>query len=446
MQMKNYLLKFSTISIIVFCLFCISSCCCDPLNPDQLTPYDDDGVLKKEHFSSFYSSEKPGRICMYMESSGSMNGLFRPKHGTRFQYDISAILTCGELTNIITGVNIFNNNGDGVQQYDPSEFRRKMNKGDFVSQQSTFIPAMINTMLKDFDACACDVAVLISDMKYSPVRSDGTVTQTDIQQYELDIKNLFESRFTETDMSVSLICCESEFLDKNGRVLCSEFPYYLVLVGKASNVAWVRNQIIEVLNDKNNLMGCIDFNVNYGCPKYTILSNEVIGAIRNSNELTSYLSGQHCSSIVGFDDSFQPVKVVFGANYNHLPQTLVTSLQFDDFSICSHWGHNLDAKIVNIDYGQNHKSSNECSYVAPNIYLTVELTGLSMYEDDVIEVKLDSKSQDIEWLNKYYGATREGELGKTYLLESFINGLKLAKPLYDIQNSSMYMFVSKNNN
>ena len=101
---------------------------------------------------------------------------------------------------------------------------------------------------------------------------------------------------------------------------------------------------------------------------------------------------------------------------------------------------------MNIDYDQNHKSSNECSYVVPNMYLTVELTGLSMYEDDVIEIKLDSKSQDIEWLNKYYGATREGELGKTYLLESFINGLKLAKPLYDIQNSSMYMFVSKNNN
>lgn len=443
--MKNYLLKFSTISIIVFCLFCISSC--DPLNQDQLMPYDDDGVLKSEHFSSLYSSDKPGRICMYMESSGSMNGLFRPKQSTRFQYDIKAILTSGKLTNIITGVIIFNNSGNGIQQYDSRDFLKKLNEGDFVSQQSTFIPSMINTMLNDVDSCACDVAVLISDMKYSPVRSDGTVTQTDIKQYELDIKNLFESRFTETDMSVSLICCESEFLDKNGRVLCSEFPYYLVLVGKASNVAWVRNQIIEVLNAKPNLIGCIDFNVNYGCPKYTILPNEVIGAIPNRNELTtSYLSEKHCSSIVGFDDSFQPVKVVFGVNYSHLPQTLVTSLQPNDFSVSSYWGSNIDAKIVNVDYGKKFKSSSESSYVSPNMYLIVELTGLSMSDDDVIEIKLDSKSQDIEWLNKYYGATREGELGKTYLLESFINGLKLAKPLYDIQNSSMYMFVSKNNN
>ena len=446
MQIKNYLLSFTTTIIVVSYLLIVFSSSCKTLNQTPLPHYNEEGVLEEKIFNSFYTSEVPESISLYIESSGSMNGLFRPNQSTRFQYDISAILTCRELTDVITGVNIFNNNGDGVQQYNPSDFRKKMNTGDFVSQQSTFIPAMINTMLNDVDSCACDVAVLISDMKYSPVRPNGMVTKTDIQQYELDIKNLFESRFTETDMSASLICCESEFLDKNGRVLCSEFPYYLVLVGKASNVAWVRNQIIEVLNDKNNLIGCIDFNVNYGCPKYTILPNEVIGAIRNINELTSYLSGQHCSSIVGFDDSFQPVKVVFGVNYSHLPQTLVTSLQLDDFSICSHWGHNLNAKIVNIDYGQNHKSSNECSYVVPNMYLTVELTGLSMYEDDVIEIKLDSKSQDIEWLNKYYGATREGELGKTYLLESFINGLKLAKPLYDIQNSSMYMFVSKNNN
>ena len=193
-------------------------------------------------------------------------------------------------------------------------------------------------------------------------------------------------------------------------------------------------------------MGCKDFNINYGCPKYTILPNEVIGAIRNSNELTSYLNGQHCSSIVGFDDSLQPVKIVLGINYSHLPQTLTSSLQPDDFCISSHWGNNLNGKIVNIEYGQSHKSSSECSYVTPSMYLTVELTGLSMYDDDVIEVKLNSQSQDIEWLNKYYGATREGELGKTYLLESFINGLKLAKPSYDIQNSSMYMFVSENDN
>jgi hypothetical protein len=272
------------------------------------------------------------------------------------------------------------------------------------------------------------------------------VTKTDIQQYELDIKNLFESRFTETDMSASLICCESEFLDKNGRVLCSEFPYYLVLVGKASNVAWVRNQIIEVLNDKNNLIGCIDFNVNYGCPKYTILPNEVIGAIRNINELTSYLSGQHCSSVVGFYDSYQPVKVVFGVNYSHLPQTLISSLQPDDFSISSYWGSNLDARIVNIDCDQNHKPSNEHSFVSPNVYLTVELTGLNIYEDDVLKIKLNSELQDIEWLNKYYGATHEGELEKTYLLESFIKGLELAKPFYDVQDSNMYMFISRNNN
>ena len=192
MQIKNYLLSFTTTIIVVSCLLIVFSSSCKTLNQTPLPHYNEDGVLEEKIFNSFYTSEVPESISLYIESSGSMNGLFRPNQSTRFQYDISAILTCRELTDVITGVNIFNNNGDGVQQYNPSDFRKKMNKGDFVSQQSTFIPAMINTMLNDVDSCACDVAVLISDMKYSPVRPDGTVTKTDIQQYELDIKNLFE--------------------------------------------------------------------------------------------------------------------------------------------------------------------------------------------------------------------------------------------------------------
>lgn len=444
--MKNYLFIFVTTCIIAFCLYGILSCSCNPLNENLLSPYNEDGVLQNDYLTSFYSSEKPDKISLYIESSGSMNGLFRPNYSTKFQYDISAILTCSELANIITGVNIFNNKGDGVRQYEPSEFRIKMNRGDFVSNQSTFIPAMIKTMLNDVDSCACDVAVLISDMKYSPVQPNGTVSQTDIEQYELDIKNLFGRRFEDTDMSVSLICCESNYLNIHGQELCAEFPYYLVLVGSALKVAWTRNQIIEELNEKNNLMGCIDFNINYGCPKYTILPDEIIGAIPNNNELTSYLSGRHRSSIVGFDDSFQPVNVVLGINYRHLPQILVTSIQPEDFSISSHWGSNVDAKIVNVDCDRTHKSSSEHSFVSPNMYVTVELTGLNMYDDDVVKIKLDSKSQNIEWINKYYGATREGELGRTYLLESFIRGVNIAKPSYNIQNSSMCIFVSRDNN
>ncbi len=451
--MKNCLHTFGITSIIALCLFCSFSCCRNHLNKNLLSPYNEDGILKDEIRTSFYSLEKPDKISMYIESSGSMNGLFRPNFSTRFQYDISAILTGGELNNLITGVNIFNNRGDGVQQYEANEFRRKMNRGDFVSQQSTFIPAMIQTMLSDVDSCACDVAVLISDMKYSPVQSNGKVTPTAIEQYKLDIKNLFEGRFEKSDLSVSLICCESNFLDRSGRELCSEFPYYLVLVGKASKVAWTRNQIIEVLNEQNNLTGCIDFNINYGCPKYTILPNEIIGALRNNNELTSDFSGKHCSSVVGFDDSIQPVKVVLGVNYGHLPQTLVTSLKPENFTISSYWGSNVDARIVHVDYGCDHKSSTEHSFVNPNLYLTVELTGLKMYDDDVVNIKLNSKSQNVAWLNKYYGATREGELGKTFLLESFIEGLNLAAvtentktPLFNVQNCSMCMFVSRDGN
>lgn len=441
--MKNYFpLALCTIAFVILCMY---ACRPNPLNQMELTPYDQDGVLKKERFESFYSLEKPDGVGLYIETSGSMNGLFRPNQSTKFQYDLSAVLTSTELKNVITGVNIFNNSGDGVQKFGSVEFREKMNKGDFISQRSTYIPRMIETMLSDVDSCACDVAVLISDMKFSPVESNGTVTKVAIDQYKLEIKKLFEERFKDNDMSVSLICCESNFLDKKGSELCAEFPYYFVVVGKSSRVAWVRNQMMEVLSEQNNLMGCIDFNVNYGCPNYTVLINETIGATQNYNEPKSYLSGLHSSSIVDFNDSYQPVRVVVGVNYRHLPLTLTKSLRPNDFKVSSFWGGNLNAKIVAID-NKNHQTCSQHEYVSPNVYLTIELAGLNMYEDDVVEIVLDSESQNIDWLNKYYGATREGELDKTFLLEGFIEGLNLAKPIYNVQNSSMSVFVSKDSN
>ena len=450
--MKKCLSVFAGISayaIVAFCLLFI--CACGDINEYLLPPYDKDGVIKSEYLEKMYTCEAPDNISLYIESSGSMNGLFRKGLSTKFQYDISAVLTSDEMKNRIVGVNIFNNDGKSVRKYNSADFRNKMNSGDFISQSSTFIPNMVETMLKDVDSLTCDVAVFISDMKYSPVRPGGKVSQTDIDQYRLDIKNIFSGRFKNADYSVGLICCESNFLAGNGREICAEFPYYFVIVGKSSKVAWVRNQIVHSLSHKNNVKGCADFNVSYGYPKYTILPKSIFGGLVNNYEVAEGLFSKHCSSILSFDDTMSPVRLVVGVNYNHLPQTFLEQLRPVDF-VCSSYYRDVNIKVVEVAHANNCVSQDHMVNVRPNLFLTLELTGLKYYDDDVINICLAAKQQNMESFDKYYGATREGELGKTYLLEAFIDGLKDAAtvqgsktPKFNLQNGDMYIFVSRKN-
>ena len=448
--MKKFLSTLCVIGVVAICILCLIGCPSIPI-----PPYNANGVLDTTQVGPSFSSESPSKVGVYVETSGSMNGLFRNNYSTGFKTDVPYVLTASAIKSKIVGVNIFNNEGDGIlHQYQPSEFITKMMSGEFISQRSTYIPKMVETMLKDIDSCVCDVAVLISDMKYSPVNSKGVVTPVVIAAFRREIKSLFETRFESSDLSVSLICCESNFLDRSGNELCADFPYYFVVVGKMAKVAWVRNQIINNLNSNNRVKGCVDFNIDYGCPKYTVLPNSILGAVRNPQELAAGFSGKHCSSILGFNDNMQPVKVELGVNYNHLPEMLLNALTPSDFVVDYHYG-GMEAKVVSVERNHNRNASTELNYTGANLLITLELHGLSAYDDEVVKITLNTKSQNSEWLEKYYGAQRESDLSKTFLLEEFVGGLNDAatknfgtagaKLMSNLQNSSMHMFVSRDN-
>ena len=417
------------------------SSCKGSYNKPLIEPFDQDGVLKSSYVKSMYSSTQPDNVVFYVESSGSMNGLFRRNQSTGFKYDVSAILLDPEVKSKTSKVCLFGNKANIIGEYSPEDFRRKMNAGDFVSQASTVVPEMLQRIIDDIKNSVCDVAVFISDMKYSP---GGATHSVAMDQYAIDIQNKFASL---PDLAVSLISCESNYVSANGSVLSNVFPYYFTIVGESSKVAWVRNQFLDALSGQSRPIGCVDFGVDYGCPKYTTLPSTAIGMFRNNFEfMNPAVENTHSSSFTTFDDTIQPAEVVLAVNYRHISQELINCLESQDFTISSHWG---DAKASVTVMPSNYKPTVDASLVRnvnPNTYLKLTISGLDYYDQDVIKVQMQTRQNTVNCMEKYYGAMAEGDLDRTLSIDGFINGLKRAYPTSaNIQNAPIVLFVTKKN-
>jgi hypothetical protein len=110
-----------------------------------------------------------------------------------------------------------------------------MNTGAFVSNSSTQVPKMLESIYNDFDPKAGEVAILISDMKYSPVGSKAPKVL--LEQYSTDIS----SKIGNYHYPVCLISATSNYLDKSGTEIETESPYYYFLIGPAECLAYLRN-------------------------------------------------------------------------------------------------------------------------------------------------------------------------------------------------------------
>ena len=413
----------------------------DSYNEPLIEPYDQDGLIKSSYVESMYSSTQPDNVVFYVESSGSMNGLFRKNQSTGFKYDVSAILLDPEVKSKTGKICLFGNKANIIGEYTPEDFRRKMNAGDFVSQASTVVPEMLQRIIDDIKNSVCDVAVFISDMKYSP---GGATHSVAMDQYSLEIQNKFGSL---SDVAVSLISCESNYVSANGSVLSNVFPYYFTIIGESSKVAWVRNQFLDALSGQSRPIGCVDFGVDYGCPEYTALPSTAIGMIRNSYEfMNPEVVNTHSSSFINFDDTIQPAEVVLAVNHRHISQDLINSLESQDFKVSTHWGQTKASVTV---MPGDYKPTVDASLVRnvnPNTYLKLTISGLDYYDQDVIKVQMQTRQNTVNCMEKYYGAMAEGDLDRTLSIDGFINGLKRAYPTSaNMQNAPMVLFVTKKN-
>lgn len=421
---------------LVACL-CLIACSHDNVNSINHPEFDDDGVIKEEVYNSFYSAEPPSSICFYVEASGSMNGLFRPGKATTFKRNMWSVLSRNR--DRISSVKAFVNGSSNVVEYSIDDFRSKMNNGGLVSAASTVVPKMLQKVLEDLEAGLCDVAVFVSDMKYSP--AGGSVTAID--QYAIDIQSMF-SKYS--GYSLSMIGLESEYIAANGSVACSEFPYYMIVIGKSSKVTYVRNVIMAAIGQEKSVVGCLDYNIVCGCPYYSVYP--IAGALGLKQNIYEIAAGRadRFYSLCGYSSTAGVAEFVVAIRGYHIPYSLLTNIQKDNFVLGSYAGSvKLDWELINEPSIKSAEDKKVNQFVEPNIFLKVKIEEMYL-PSDVINIVMKTPKDDDLWIQKYCGATREGDLYKTFSIDGFVEGLKRAYPApLNVQTDPMLILVSDYN-
>ena len=416
----------------------LSSCNNANLNSFNLEPFDQDGVLKETFLESYQTPVLPDSIGIYIESSGSMNGLFRRNYPTKFKHNVSAIIMDNEIASRTISGKVFDRNCKPIE-YNLHDFKDKMNNGGFVSQASTDVPNMLEVIIKELNKKKHDVSVFISDMKYAPNQNPNVKSS----QYDIEIKSLFS---TISDKSVSVIGCESEYLRPDGKIKCSEFPYYITIIGESSKTLWLRNRILSILQEDKNVKGTLDFNYHIDKPNYTLVPSSCNGFSLNRMEVLkdSKLKGRSYS-LLGYNESVVPSGFLVAADYNSLPKELLDSLCIEDFDIDT----NLKSLHVSVEKlsRKSDPSKTVKGLANPNVFIEFKMNGLDKIKEDVLSIRLNDRKNSTTWLEKYYGADHDSVCSKTVSIDDFLKGLTSA---YDDKNvwqkSPMYIFVTEKNN
>lgn len=414
----------------------ISICGCKhSINEIDNESFTDEGVLRPEVIDRFYTAEPANTIQLYVETSGSMNGLFRAKQSNAFKTDMSTFLL--KNASNIAGVKAFTDGSTKTRSYSATSFRQNMNDGSFVSSMNTEVPQMLQVILNDLKDGQCDVAVFVSDMKYSPKGGSATA----LGQYAIDIEAMFSDY---KDYSVCVIGFESEFVAANGKIACEFFPYYMIVIGEGPKVSYVRNMILSELERNGHVQGYIDFNQSYGCPYYSVLPiHGALGGLRpNPNEMVASNEGMF-HSLLGYS-MLPESEFIVAIREQHLPWDVYKNIDASSFEVKSTvTGGSIPFEVLEEEPSMNSSEDamvKKC--IQPSHYIKV-LPKDILFGTDVISIRLNEQKANNSWIQKYYGAQREGELDKTFSMDSFIEGLTNAyRKERKLQEEPMLVLIS----
>lgn len=353
----------------------------------------------------FFEPKRPTSVRLYIETSGSMNGFFRANQANKFKKTVWSVFSGLQNT---TDKNVYtlSNGGDIDAPISLGEFRKKMNGGGLISNTSTQIPMMLLNIIKEIDPEKNEVAVLVSDMKYSPMGPDAAPTVT---QYQEQIRNLTGAH----NYGVAFICADSEFLNANNSITEEKSPYYYVIIGKPENVAALRNDIVAWCEATNSYVDSGDMGMNYKNPPISIhnVKNGTISETYPNNLITSFTReiSDTCEFILRVDLTGYPAGM--------------HPLNIDScVNITTTYGADIIKEVVEIQDDHHVKGSFDRKAYAD---ILVKVFNMPL-EDEVVEFTFNNRNgMDGRYSNRFnyiISAENENELDRSFSFNKFIEG------------------------
>lgn len=375
-------------------------------------------VADTEYVGAF-KLEHPSKIKYYIEVSGSMNGFFRANQPTSFKKDVWEIMSY--FSALPSEVTVLTNKGDMGARMSIDAFRQQMNTGSFISSASTQVPIMLSSIVNDIKPEEGEVAILISDMKYSPV--GAAAPKVLMEQYSSDISRTLGT----FHKPICLVGAVSNYLEKNAVV--DESPYYFFIIGNEGAVAYLRNSISTLLDNNGHFIDNIESGFDYGAPSYSFGIPEFCYQLDDQPTFVDYDESASDTCIVNLKVDLSKYRWIMAD----------TTYFKNAFKCEALYGSNVEVGNIKIEVQNITKKKLERTAIA-NVQLKVYDFAL---ESEVIKWTLELPDMDCQKFGRFMGAISEADNTKTFSLEGFIGGIFYG----GITSKSLkdnYILISKN--
>ncbi len=400
--------------------------CGGTVNTNYDPHFTNNGEIIKETAKTEFRLREPSKVKFYIEVSGSMNGFFRANCPTDFKTDVWEVMNYYSAR--ADNVCILTDDGNQGASVGINDFQALMNTGSFISAASTKVPLMLQTIIDSLNVNAGEVAVLVSDMKYSPV--GAAAPEVLMAQYSTDIATIL-SKFGK---AVSLVGATSNYLDKNGKEACAKSPYYFFIIGNAGQVAEMRNGISYLISRRNHFIDNIDSGFDFGSPKYSF------GITNRCEQLDDE------PTFIGYEEQEDGdtcyVKLKIDLE-DYRWRITNKSIFAKAFTAKAKYGSKvkvggIDIKVEDITGTEKELKRKATAEVKLQVY------GMAT-DSEVIEWRLDLPDTDYTLFGDYFdNTTGENDPSKSYSLIDFVQGI-FQGGLVNKALSPNYILVSKSN-
>lgn len=414
--MKRNFHKLCVCSIVLLVLMTFGACgdCLNTLSDSHFTEGGE--LVSKPVFAKLdYNSA----VHFYVESSGSMNGFFRAGIPTNFKQDVYEIMSY--YAPVTKDINIMTNTGGIAGRMSLTQFQTAMNTGTLQSNASTQVPVMLQSIVSRMKKE--DVAVLISDMKYSPV--GAAAPDVLLTQYSAEVARIAGN----SQKAYSLLCATSNYMDKNGNAVTNVSPYYYLIIGEQDKVSAIRNGIASMLDRQKRFVDNLEIGYKYGaCP---CSFGTPKGVVQLADQPTFY----------GYDGSSDECSIALKLHleaYRWILSNKDTLLKC--FSCKALYDSKVSVESVAIEECNNVGQELKRSAIA-----TINIKVSNMPADmDVLEWNIDVPYAEQTKMARFLtDSNGEGDVTTSYSLKNFILGIAQGG-VVNIQPKPNYILISKN--